>query len=186
MSRHNSRRIEDVRVLLRSGINGRGIEKIEKTDTTGLVDTYTITYSDGGKSSYYVENGNGITSLEKTSTDSLIDTYTITFSDGTTTTFTVTNGSNGSNENLADIAPRLVAQKDYEVNEHIIYDDIYYIITQPVQTGENLVVGTNIERRKVGDEITFLASIRVDGDVLYLPRTGVYVTNGVLNMNMFN
>lgn len=39
------------------GNDGRGIEKIEKTATNGLIDTYTITYSDGTKSTYTVTNG---------------------------------------------------------------------------------------------------------------------------------
>ena len=116
----------------------------------------------------------------------MIDTYTITLTDGTTETFTVTNGSNFGNDNLADVAPSLVAQKDYEVNEHLIYDEHYYIVTQAIQTGENIVVGTNIEPRKVGDEISFIANIRVENRILYLPRTGVSVSNRVLNINMFN
>lgn len=36
---------------------GRGITKIEKTSTVGLVDTYTITYSDNTTSTYTVTNG---------------------------------------------------------------------------------------------------------------------------------
>jgi len=39
------------------GANGRGINNIKKTDTSGLVDTYTITYTDGTTSTYTVTNG---------------------------------------------------------------------------------------------------------------------------------
>lgn len=39
------------------GADGRGIEKIEKTATNGLVDTYTITYTDKTVSMYDVING---------------------------------------------------------------------------------------------------------------------------------
>lgn len=39
------------------GTPGRGIEKIELTDTQGLVDTYTITYTDGTTTTYTVKNG---------------------------------------------------------------------------------------------------------------------------------
>ena len=39
------------------GTPGRGIEKIELTDTQGLVDTYTITYTDGDTTTYTVTNG---------------------------------------------------------------------------------------------------------------------------------
>ena len=167
--------------------NGKGIVSIVKTATQGATDTYTITFNDGTTQTYTVTNGNDIESIEKTSTSGLLDTYTITLTDGTTHTFTVTNGMNASNvNNLADIEPALIATKDYAVNEHLIYDEEYYIVTQPIQTGDAMVVDTNIERRKVGDEISFIANIRVDNSILYLPRTGVNVRDGTLNINMFN
>lgn len=39
------------------GKDGRSIQKIEKTSTVGLVDTYTVTYSDETTSTYNVTNG---------------------------------------------------------------------------------------------------------------------------------
>lgn len=42
------------------GKDGRGISKIEKTATTGVVDTYTITYTDSTKSTYEVRNADDI------------------------------------------------------------------------------------------------------------------------------
>lgn len=39
------------------GPAGVGIQKIEKTGTAGLVDTYTITYTDGSSTTYTVTNG---------------------------------------------------------------------------------------------------------------------------------
>lgn len=72
---------------------GKSIQTIEKTGTAGLVDTYTITYSDGSTSTFDVTNGNGIASVAKTGTAGLVDTYTITFQDGSTSTFDVTNGA---------------------------------------------------------------------------------------------
>nr|DAG56537.1 MAG TPA: hypothetical protein [Caudoviricetes sp.] len=42
------------------GKDGRGISKIEKTATTGVVDTYTITYTDGTKSTYEVKNSDNV------------------------------------------------------------------------------------------------------------------------------
>lgn len=39
------------------GPAGVGIQKIEKTDTEGLVDTYTITYTNGQTTTYTVTNG---------------------------------------------------------------------------------------------------------------------------------
>ena len=45
------------RVVGQDGEDGRGIVSIEKTATAGLVDTYTITYTDGTTSTYTVTNG---------------------------------------------------------------------------------------------------------------------------------
>jgi hypothetical protein len=39
------------------GTNGRGISSIGKTSTSGLVDTYTITYTDNTTSTFNVTNG---------------------------------------------------------------------------------------------------------------------------------
>ena len=72
---------------------GKTIQSISLTGTVGLVDTYTINYSDGTTSTFDVTNGNGITSVAKTGTVGLVDTYTITFQDGSTTTFEVHNGT---------------------------------------------------------------------------------------------
>lgn len=42
------------------GKDGRGISKIEKTATTGVVDTYTITYTDSTQSTYEVRNSDSV------------------------------------------------------------------------------------------------------------------------------
>lgn len=74
-----------------------GITSITKTGTSGLVDTYTITFQDGNTATFTVTNGKSIVSIAKTATSGFVDTYTITFNDSTTTTFQVTNGKNGEN-----------------------------------------------------------------------------------------
>ena len=117
-----------------AGADGRGIESIVKTGTSGLVDTYTITYSDNTTSTFNVTNGAngaqgaqgadgvGITSIDKTSTSGLVDTYTITMSNGTTSTFDVTNGRDGveapiTTENVNPLYPSMLAVEgeDYTV-----------------------------------------------------------------------
>ena len=96
-----------------AGADGRGVTSIEKTATVGLVDTYTITYTDNTTSTYQVTNGAdgaqgvGITSIEKTSTSGLVDTYTITLSNGSTSAFEVTNGRDGHDLGLAVIVDDL-------------------------------------------------------------------------------
>ena len=82
------------------GVDGVGIQSITKTNTTGLVDTYTITYTNNTTTTFQVTNGNGIANIEKTGTSGLVDTYTITYTNGTTSTFTVTNGDD--NQEIID------------------------------------------------------------------------------------
>ena len=74
------------------GLTGNGISSITKTGTTGLVDTYTILFTNGNTTTFDITNGNGIASIQKTSTSGSVDTYTITFDNGDTETFDVTNG----------------------------------------------------------------------------------------------
>ncbi len=84
-----------------TGPTGNGIASIAKTGTSGtnpVVDTYTITYTNGQTTTFTVTNGvkgdtgNGIQSIYKTGTAGAVDTYTILYTDGNTTEFTVTNG----------------------------------------------------------------------------------------------
>lgn len=75
------------------GTDGRAITSIEKIDTSGLVDTYKISFSDNTSVNFTVTNGSSIKSIAKTGTSGLTDTYTVTLTDNTTSTFTVTNGN---------------------------------------------------------------------------------------------
>lgn len=83
------------------GADGVGIAAITLKSTVGLVDTYTITLTDGRDYDFTVTNGTpgqngvGIQSIAKTSTVGLVDTYTVTLTNGQTYPFTVTNGQNG-------------------------------------------------------------------------------------------
>ena len=86
---------------------GESVQSVEKTGTSGLVDTYTMTMSSGRTFTFTVTNGekgetgetgetgatgNGIQSIYKTGTSGLVDTYTILYTNGQTTEFEVTNG----------------------------------------------------------------------------------------------
>lgn len=75
------------------GTDGRAITSIEKIDTSGLVDTYKIYFSDNTSINFTITNGASIKSIAKTGTSGLTDTYTVTLTDNTTSTFTVTNGN---------------------------------------------------------------------------------------------
>lgn len=85
------------------GKDGVSISNVEKKSTSGLIDTYQITLTDGTKKSFTVSNGKGIKSIAKTSTSGLVDTYTIAYNDGTTSTFTVTNGAKGDTGSIENL-----------------------------------------------------------------------------------
>ena len=84
------------KTILLKGEAGDSITSIEKTSTSGIVDTYTITLTNGETSTFEVTNGSSIASIEKTATVGIVDTYTITLTNGETSTFEVTNGSSSS------------------------------------------------------------------------------------------
>lgn len=92
----------------------KGVVSIAKTSTSGLNDTYTITYSDNTTSTFTVtngedgEDGRSITSITLSSRTGLVDTYTISYSDSTTSTFTVRNGNqwfNGTGVSGKSVTP---------------------------------------------------------------------------------
>lgn len=59
-----------------TGADGKGITSITKTGTSGLIDTYTITYTDGSTSTFTVTNGTSgadiVTAWETTLSDSKV------------------------------------------------------------------------------------------------------------------
>lgn len=80
------------------GDTGSSIQSIELTSTTGLVDTYTVTLTDGNTSSFTVTNAKSIVSITMISGSHAAgstDVYEILFNDGDTAQFSVYNGANG-------------------------------------------------------------------------------------------
>ena len=75
------------------GTDGRAITSVTKISTSGLVDTYKISFSDNTSTNFTVTNGSSIKSIAKTATSGLTDTYTVTLTDETTSTFNVKNGN---------------------------------------------------------------------------------------------
>lgn len=86
---------KEIKILMLKGETGGHVESVEKTSTSGVVDTYTMSFDDGNSYNFDVTNGSSIQSIVKTSTSGLVDTYTITLTNGETTTFQVTNGADG-------------------------------------------------------------------------------------------
>jgi len=98
---------------------GRGVVSIIKTESVGLVDTYTMYYTDGTMSTFNIVNGadgqdgKSISSIDKTSTVGLTDTYTIRYTDNTTTTFDIINGADGQD----GISPRIGVNGNWYIGE---------------------------------------------------------------------
>ena len=88
-----------------------GIQSIALTGTSGLVDTHTITMSDGKTYDIVVKNGRGISEFAKTDTEGLVDTYTISYNNGTTSTFTVKNGEKGDKGDNAYVWIKYASQE---------------------------------------------------------------------------
>ena len=98
------------------GDTGNAILSINKTGTSGLIDTYTVSFSNNTTTTFQVRNGSNITGIERTGTSGLIDTYTVTLSDGTTTTFTVTNAKSISSITPVDVTRAAGHTDIYRIN----------------------------------------------------------------------
>ena len=82
------------------GDTGSNIQSIAKTSTAGLVDTYTVTLTDGNTTTFTVTNAKSIVSVTSSQganpIPGTVNTITITFNDGDTAVFYVYNGQNGT------------------------------------------------------------------------------------------
>ena len=145
------------------GKDGTNIKSVEKSASDGLTDTYTITLTDGSKSSFNVTNGKGISSISKTGSIGLDDIYTITYNDETTSTFTVQNGENVAYSIQNQIVPTAsiereeTASKTYSKGDFLVKDGILYKVTKNITKGDALTVGDNIASDTLGGEISSLS-----------------------------
>lgn len=160
------------KTCLLKGETGK-IISIEKTDTSELIDTYTITFNDGETSEFTVTNGRAIVSVEKTSTVGYVDTYTITFNDGTTTTFdvetaTVTVDSSFSSSSTNPLENKTITNKFATVDSNISN------VTTKATTNETNInkIDTNIIPTTSNETTTTASQSYADGSFLTL--------NGVL------
>ena len=134
-----------------AGINGIGIKNISKSSTSGLIDTYTITYTDDHITTYTVTNGRGIVDIVKQSSEGLVDTYKIIYNDGTESYFVVTNGEKGDQGPKGDkgekgpkgdkgedggtaVSPKVTITKEGKITT-ITIQDIYGVKTATIKDG---------------------------------------------------
>lgn len=139
---------------------GKTIQSIDKTGTAGLVDTYTITYSDGTTSTFDVTNGNGITSVAKTGTAGLVDTYTIMFQDGSTTTFEVHNGTASIDTTLTLSGYAADAKATGDAILNITSATRNLLPIQPAKSGDTTI--------DFGSDVTFANGVNISFDATNL------------------
>lgn len=89
MSLQNTSQIENIKVMLVKGMDGNGIATVQKTGTSGLVDTYAITFTDGTVTTFQISNGKEIADITLTP-QGATDLYTFTYNDGSVDSFVVT------------------------------------------------------------------------------------------------
>ena len=160
------------KTLMLKGEAGGTISSIEKTSTSGVVDTYTITLNDGTTSTFEVTNGSNIESIEKTGTSGLIDTYTVTLTNGDTTTFEVKNGEDAQ---LYELPEDCIVAYDKEPELHSITGQQGYVAfdaygiknvkvtgytKQATTTGKNLFVKGNTSS---SSDVTY--TVNADGSI---------------------
>lgn len=98
------------------GDTGNAILSVNRTGTSGLVDTYTIMFSNNTSTTFQVRNGSTISGIEKTATSGLVDTYTAYMTDGTMATFTVTNAKSISSIVPVDVTRASGHTDVYRIN----------------------------------------------------------------------
>lgn len=88
-----------------------GIQSVVPLSTSGLTDTYRITFADTTVFDFAVTNGKGISDISPKSTSGLNVTYEIKYSDGTTSTFVVKNGAKGDKGDTPQVWVRYASQE---------------------------------------------------------------------------
>lgn len=154
------------KTLLLKGESG-AITSIEKTDTSGLVDTYTITFNDGETKEFDVTNGRAIVNVEKTSSVGYVDTYTITFNDGTTTTFQVETASITVDSSFSDTSTNALENKTI-TNKFITVDSNINNVATKADTNESKInkIDTNIIPTTSNETTTTASQSYADGKFL--------------------
>lgn len=147
------------------GTNGTGVTvtSVEKTNTAGNIDTYTITFSDSTTTNFTVTNGNDgdscyVESVTKTESNEKIDTYEIVFNNGSKYSFTVTNGNDGSCITIASIE-KTSTEKNVDTYTITLTDNNTFTFT--VVNGLTPYIGNN-GNWWIGEEDTGVLAEPVD------------------------
>lgn len=143
-----------------TGATGNGIASITKTGTEGLVDTYTITYTNGQTSTFTVTNGQTPT-VDSAMSDSSANPVENRVIDAQLKT-------KANQTQLATVEASTTASKAYSANEYLVLGGVLYKVTDNIAQGGTIVTegaGKNVDLATVGGELATLKSGLTNVDV---------------------
>ena len=142
-----------------AGATGNGISSITKTGTVGLVDTYTIAFTNGTSTTFTVTNGEDGSSN--------IQWGDITGSIANQTDLNNALSAKANNSNIATIEAGTTATQTYTAGDNVLVGGQLYKVTDDIAVGETFTAGTNIESASIGDQLTALNKSLMSIDLLW-------------------
>ena len=165
------------------GATGNGISSITKTGTVGLVDTYTIAFTDGTSTTFTVTNG------QDGSSNVQWGDITGTLTNQTDLSNALSAKANASN--LATIESSTTASQAYSEGDYLVLSGQLYEVIADIASGETLTVGTNISATTVGSELTALNNSLIAQDLsddftssYNFARTALYKLGNIVSFNV--
>ena len=131
-----------------AGATGNGISSITKTGTVGLVDTYTIAFTNGTSTTFTVTNGQDGSSN--------VQWGDITGSIANQTDLSNALATKASNSNIATIETGTTATQTYTAGDNVLVGGQLYKVTDDIDVGETFTSGANVEATTIGEELTAL------------------------------
>ena len=136
-----------------TGATGNGIASIAKSGTAGLVDTYTITYTNGQTSTFTVTNGETPT-VDSAMSDSSANPVENRVIDAQLKT-------KANQAQLATVEASTTASKPYSAGEYLVLGGVLYKVTASIAQSGTIVTegaGKNVDLATVGGELSSLKS----------------------------
>ena len=156
-----------------AGATGNGISSITKTGTVGLVDTYTIAFTDGTSTTFTVTNGQDGSSN--------VQWGDITGSIANQTDLSNALSAKANNSNIATIEAGTTATQTYSAGDNVLVGGQLYKVTDDIAAGETFTAGTNVEAKTIGDQLSELNN----GLTVQFPSTGWTTTETVNNTTYY-
>jgi hypothetical protein len=162
-----------------TGATGNGISSITKTGTVGLVDTYTIAFTNGTSTTFTVTNGqDGSTNIHWGDLTGSIANQT-DLSNALNAKADVTALETKANaSDIATIESGTTASQTYTKGDYLVLEGQLYKVIENIATGELFDVGTNIESTTAGAELTALNKGLASVNIASVTRIATTVTTG--------